>query len=174
MSRQLGITQINMYVDMVKAEFAPVIAILEGRTEGMKPYIGEQVKKELGIYELLAEKAALEERISQIEKLTESYVKQKYDIEVGGYRCRLDAEVQKRIELLNRPLAEAKATRDAIIKQIKLASAVPEVKSMFEEIGNEVAKLAEKAKALPPIEKEMRQIRWNGGKNSRNRKEQGD
>ncbi len=132
MSRQLGITQINMYVDMVKAEFAPVIAVLEGRTEGMKPYISEEVKKDFGIYELLAEKAALEERISQIEKLTESYVTQKYDIQVAGYRCKLDAEVQKRIELLNRPLAEAKATRDAIIKQIKLASG-PRGKSMFEE-----------------------------------------
>lgn len=174
MSRQLGITQINMYVDMVKAEFAPVIAILEGRTEGMKPYIGEQVKKDFGIYELLAEKAALEERISQIEKLTESYTKKNYDIQIGGYRCRLDAEIDKQIELLNRPLAEAKATRDAIIKQIKLASAVPEVKSMFEEIGNEVAKLTEKAKTLPPIEKELKQIGWNGCKNGRSRREQGN
>jgi len=170
MSRQLGITQINMYVDMVTAEFAPVIAILEGRTEGVKPYIGEQVKKEFGIYELLAERAALEERIRQIENLTESYTKKNYDIQVGGYRCKLDAEVEKRIELLNRPLAETKATRDAIIKQIKLASAVPEVKSMFEEIGNEVTRLAEKAKSLPPIEKEMKQISSNGGRNSRNRK----
>jgi len=41
---------------------------------------------------------------------------------------------------------------------------------MFEEIGNEVARLAEKAKSLPPIEKELKQIGWNGGKNGRNRK----
>lgn len=115
MSRQLGITQINMYVDMVTAEFAPVIAILEGRTEGMRPYIQDQVKKDFGIYELLAEKAALEERIRQIEELTESYVEQKYDIRVAGYRCKMDAEVQKRIESLNRPLPKQRqrATRSS-------------------------------------------------------------
>ncbi len=35
-----------------------------------------------------------------------------------------------------------------------------------------IAKLTEKAKNLPPIEKELKQIGWNGGKNGRNRKEQ--
>ncbi len=158
MSRQLGITQINMYVDMVQAEFAPVISVLEGRTGSIKPSICEQVKKDFGIYELLAEKAALEERINEIEEQTGKYTKNEYDAQVGHYRTKIEAEVEKRIELLNKPLGEAKARRDGIIKRIKLSSAVPEIRTMFEEIGKEVEKITEDVRSLPPLDSELRQI----------------
>jgi Mg2+ and Co2+ transporter CorA len=172
MSRQLGITQINMYVDMVTAEFAPVITALEGRTESIRAVICEQVKMDLGIYELLAEKAALEERINEIEERTAKYTKNEYDPHALMYRCRIDAEIEKRIELLNQPLGEAKARRDSIIKQIRLSSAVPEVRAMFEEIGKEVTKIAETVRSLPPVENEVRRIGQGNGKNGRSSKAQ--
>jgi hypothetical protein len=158
MSRQLGITQINMYVDMVNAEFAPIISALENRTGSLRTSICEQVKKDLGVYDLLAEKAALEERIKEIEEQTQKFTKNEYDAQVSHYRSKIDAEVEKRIEFLNRPLGEAKARRDGIIKRIKLSSAVPEIRTMFEEIGKEVAKITEDARSLPPLGTELRQI----------------
>lgn len=55
-SKGLGITMINMYCDMIDNEFSPIIAMLEARTSGIKPVITRRVKKDFGIYDLLAKK----------------------------------------------------------------------------------------------------------------------
>ena len=53
MGKQLGVTQIKMYEDMIKQDFDPLLIILKARTAGLEPKIMVQVKKDLGVYDLL-------------------------------------------------------------------------------------------------------------------------
>lgn len=143
----LGITQINMYCDLVKKEFEPIEKILTSRTHGLESFIETQVKKDWGIYELCAEKAAIKQRLDELDSRLREYIG-------FGYRdenTKLKKEVRKRLFEMNEPLVKVQAQKDCLLKQIKLSNAPKEVSSLFVKIEEEVKTLLAEVSALPAI-----------------------
>lgn len=150
-SKGLGITMINMYCDMIDNEFSPIIAMLEARTSGIKPVITRRVKKELGIYDLLAKKAALEEEIEEIKRQLESQTRDRWNERLHSWSNVVDAEVERRLEELNEPLGEATRMMESLKKTIKLSTAPVQVAALFERLSEEMKGLKDKYSMLPPI-----------------------
>ena len=67
---KLGITMIEMYCNMIRNDFEPLVSMLRRRTDGVRDKIESQVKKELGVYDLYAEKAGY---VFSIEKDSETF-----------------------------------------------------------------------------------------------------
>lgn len=160
----LGITQIQMYCTMIEQEFAPVIKILNSRTANIKPIIEQQVKKDWGIYELCAEKAALTLRMKEIDNRVNEFVSEyrEYDSRGGEYiiRSKVNDEVTARLHSMNEPLRKVEAQRDNLLKEVKLSIATKEVKALFEKLPAEIGKIMAEVASLPKIEapKERKRI----------------
>ena len=152
-SKALGINLINMYEKMVREDFDPLISILTARCAGVKEKIVTQVKKDFGIYKLYEEKAALQVRISEIEKGLREYEVQNHRAGGEGYRfvSRIDDEVEKRLTELNAPLQEVTANKESILRQIRLAGVGQEIKSTFEGLPEVIRELSERFANLPAI-----------------------
>jgi len=151
----LGITMINMYCGMVDEEFAPVIAMLESRTAGIKSAVMRQVKKDLGVYDLIMQKTALEEKVKEIEQQIRSKTKQRIVSGPDGrsdWQSPIEAETDRRLAELNRPLTEAIAAKESLKKSIKLSTASSQISGLFEVVSGEVARRLQTAAALPPID----------------------
>jgi len=147
----LGVKQIEMYSEMIAEKFQPIVGLLEGRTAGAKDGISQQVKKDLGVYDLLAEKAALQERINEIDRTTTDILHRQYLVGTG-WASKLDAEINKRMEEMNPLLTEIKNERQALINEIKLAGVSDQVIALFTKLDDRMKVLGEKVSKLPAIE----------------------
>jgi len=155
MAKTLGIKQIEMYENMIKEDFAPLITILTSRTTGIEDKVEKQVKKDLGVYDLLAEKAALEERIKEIEQKTKSLTGKNFHKEANGRfisTSELTEEIDRRLEELNEPLSTAKKAKNEIIREIRLSSVPTDIKTIFTRSGKIIKQLAKEIAKLPAID----------------------
>ena len=158
MAKTLGIKQIEMYENMIREDFAPLITILTSRTTGIRDNVGKQVKKDFGVYDLLAEKATLKERIKEIEQKTESLTEQKYHKAPNGkyvWTSDLDEEVDRRLEELNEPLSTAKKAKEEIVREIRLSSVPTDIKTIFTRSEKVIKQLAKEVAKLPAIDVEV-------------------
>jgi len=146
----LSIKQVEMYSEMITEKFQPIVELLEGRTSGAKDVVSKQAKKDLGVYDLLAERAALTERIEEIDRATNDIIHKQY-LTGMGWTCKLDVEIEKRLENMNPLLTEIKNERQALINEIKLSGVSDQVIALFEKLDDRMKVLAEKAGKLPPI-----------------------
>lgn len=153
MAKPLGPQMIEMYVDMIKQDFDPLITRLKNRTHGLKPKITKQVKIDLGIYELYQEKAALNVRLDEIKsRLAEFEVTQpEWRDGDGSWRSRIDKEVAERMDAVNEPLTEAITTRGRLIREIKLSGIGEDIKTTFDALPGILKDLAEKFADLPEL-----------------------
>jgi len=155
MAKTLGIKQIEMYENMIKEDFAPLITILTSRTTGIEDKVEKQVKKDLGVYDLLAEKAALEERIKEIEQKTKSLTGKNFHKEANGRfisTSELTEEIDRRLEELNEPLSTAKKAKNEIIREIRLSSVPTDIKTIFTRSGKIIKQLTKEIAKLPAID----------------------
>jgi len=154
MAKALGIKQIEMYEHMIIEDFAPLITILESRTAGIQDSVTKQVKKDMGIYELLAEKAALKERIKEIESKTERLTKDTYHRDPDGnntWISELSSETNRRLEELNEPLSTATEAKKEIVREIRLSSVPTDIKTIFARSGKIIKQLSKEVAKLPAI-----------------------
>jgi len=154
MAKALGMKAIEMYEGMIMKDFGPLISILGARTAGIDEAVRQQVKKDLGVYDLLAEKAALEERIKEINTETKAIMEKNYHYDENGKLsgiCKLDVEVNKRLEAMNKELTTAKAARDGMIRRVRLSGITADIQAVFEGSAKVIEQLAEEAKNLPPL-----------------------
>lgn len=162
---QITKSMIDMYIVMVQDEFKPVIEVLKSRTDKIRDEIENQIKQELGYYELEGQKAALELKLKEIRKKL-------WEMK-GGLGCvgsndgynydndspqLIETETEKRLKQVNQPLVNAeKAMKDAI-KQVKLMSCGKEFADVMADITVQVSMLANNIAQLPPIEENLKQI----------------
>jgi hypothetical protein len=166
----LTITHIRMYEELLDKELNPVITILEARGNALKERITVEVKRDMGIYDLILKKVQLETALEEVKRSLREKTDKKY-IDVDGervYMSPIDAEIERRLKESNSPLVEVKAFRDGLVKEIKLACGTPEIREMFNKLLPEVAKWTEKVKRLPPLklkplsESDRKVLAWNG------------
>jgi hypothetical protein len=139
MAKNLGINMINMYVGLIEEEFKPIIQELESQAHGFKEELEIQVKKDFGIYELYAEKYAIEKRLDEIKDKLLDYERDQW-ID-GQWQPRLKAEVARRLEKSNVPLHQVKKDQNDLIKKIKLCGAIGDIQDVFNQVSETVAGL---------------------------------
>ena len=156
MAKALGIKQIEMYENMIEEDFAPLITILRSRTMGIRGSVEKQVKKDFGVYDLLAEKAALTERIVEIEKQTKKLTETRghHNTTSGKweYISEIDKEVNRKLEELNEPLSTARKSKDEVVRGIRLSSIPTDIKTLFTRSEKILKQLNKEAKKLPAID----------------------
>ena len=152
MGKGLSKGMIDMYIEMVEKEYSPLISMLEAKTSALAPRIAKQVKKDLGIYNLLMEEKALETRLKEIKQELKAFTNRRCEWRNGEYRegrNKIDEEINNRLEALNAPLCQAKAAQNAMVKNIKLMAAGDDVKAIFENMAAEIALMADQFKDMP-------------------------
>lgn len=164
---QITKRMIDMYIDMVKDEFKPVIESLTDRTTTIRNEIEDQVKKELGYYELEAQLAALCLKITEVsEKLHQLKGTLRFGIGKdtvvpfwdNDQPSLIRTETEKRLKQINQPLVDATNTMNAAIRKVKLMSCGKDFANIMQDITIQVALLASNVKQLPPIEEDLKQI----------------
>lgn len=158
MGKGLSLGMIEMYVDLVKKEYEPLISMLKAKSEAMKSKIEIQVKKDFGIYNMLAELEAIDIRREEIKDKLKEFNNNYWSS--SGNLCKVDQEVNRRVREMFTPLAEAEIAQEAALKKIKLMGAGDDVKKIFDNLTEEIRLLTDSFKALPEFQ-EQKQI--NGG-----------
>ena len=158
MSKPLSIGMIQMYVDMAEKEYNPLIAALQAKSEVLRDKIKTEVKKDFGIYNLIAEYQAINVRKQEIMKKLRSF-HNGYINESNEIPClsKVSEEVNRRIEALFPMLQKVQEEKDTIIKKIRLMGAGDDVKSVFEDIAANVAMLATSINNMPAIDCQAQQ-----------------
>jgi len=142
-----------MYEELLDKELDPVIKILEARGNAMKDRVTVEVKRDMGIYDLILKKAQLEVHLEEVKKELREKTEKRY-VDVDGerkYISPVDAEIERRLNESNSSLVEVKSFRDNLVKEIKLACGTPEIRAMFDKLAPEVEKWMDKVKRLPPL-----------------------
>jgi len=149
----LTISHIRMYEEMVSKELEPVARILEARGAAIKDTVMVQVKRDLGVYDLILKKMQLQAEMAEVESLLRNKTSNQY-IEVNGERrwmSPIEAEVDRRMKEENRPLEEVKVFKESLMKDIRLSLGTPEIKAMFDKLTPQVEKMLRDAKKLPAL-----------------------
>ena len=155
MAKMLGVQQIQMYENMIREEFDPLILILTARGDSVRDQIVHEVKEKLGLFKLWVQQTAIREKLNEITaRINELTDKQYHD---GTYLSRVEKEVAVRMEELNKPLKEAKGQLALLIKQIRLAGVAEDVKNIFTAVDQLVKDGMAEAKNLLPV-KDMLKI----------------
>jgi len=155
---KLGINLITMYEKMINEDFDPLVIRLQARTKGIEQKVETQVKKDLGVYKLFAERAALKERLKEIEKTLEKVERRAWASGGRGISI-IDREVENRLKVLNAPLEQVKARRDELVRQVKLSGIGADIKAVFDAVPGVLADLSRAYKNLPAItEREIKKI----------------
>jgi len=142
-----------MYEELLDRELSPVIKILEARGNAVKDRVTVEVKRDMGIYDLILKKFQLETALEEVKRELRDKTDKRY-IDVNGerkYISPVDAEIERRVNEINSPLVEVTSFRDNLVKQIKLACGTPEIRQMFEKLMPEVEKWMDKVKKLPAL-----------------------
>ena len=147
----MGVKQIEMYFSMVNDWFSPILEEIERRVPiELEREIRLKAKKDLGVYDLLVEKAAHEERIKEIEILTKDAVERKRQ-DNGAYMSKVEMEAARLTASLNPMKAKVEQMRHDFVDDIKLASASKETMEFFRDVRLKVANVLKEVKALAPI-----------------------
>jgi len=99
-----------MYVDLVKKEYEPLISMLKAKSEAMRSKIEIQVKKDFGIYNMLAELEAIDIRREEIKDKLKEFNDNYWSS--NGNLCKVDQEVNRRVREMFTPLAEAEIAQE--------------------------------------------------------------
>lgn len=147
--KQMGINMIEMYVNMVKEEFEPLMAQLNARETVMRSNMEVEVRKELGIYNMTIKKHKLQAELDELNRqLKEFEDKKHYD--KYGYSSRISQVVDaKMAERKNGIRVEIESLRDHMIKRIKLAGLTGDIKQAFDDLPKLIEPLKKKLKELP-------------------------
>jgi chaperonin cofactor prefoldin len=148
MPKPLPIGIIQMYTDMINEAFSPLQSALEGISAHMAAQIRTEVKKDWRIYALYAKKAALKAQISEIRDALKTYEDKTWTRE-HGYINKIDAEVQRRIAMVNEPMQLIKNTKAELVNRVKLAGVTEDVKQVFSELPKTIESLKDIITTLP-------------------------
>lgn len=153
---KLGITMINMYVDLVNQEFQPLVDQVQHLENLMRTKVEDDVKKELGIYDLWVKKAQLEMELQQVQDYMNEWTKNKH--RDGEWTSKLDQAVNAKIASTKNGIAgEVRDAKAKAIKQIKLSGVSGDTEIVFSELPKTLKTLTSKLeKAIPKPRKKIK------------------
>jgi len=152
---KLGITMIEMYVKMVRDEFAPLVSEIEMHESNLRDEVEIKVKKKLGVLKLYEEKAALTYRLGEINAKLDKYERHAH-VDGYGRMTIIDRMVKDHMRMHSNGVSNTINTaRDGAIKEIRLSGISGDIKKVFDSIPDIIAKLT---KALP-VPKKVKQLK---------------
>ncbi len=133
-SKEIGVQKIQMYCGMIEDRFKALESASRLVHEAMKTQIEKQVKIDLGVYEMIAERDACKERLDELDKQLKKYE--------GNYNNNglINQEVERRIQTAS-PLRKLQNKRKRMTDELKLCGVMEEVRSIFTSADELVAKL---------------------------------
>jgi len=162
-SKGMSLGMIRMYEQMVNEEFEPIINMAEARNARLAPAIRRAVYAEMGIYELEAKRAAIEQQMKEVDDQI-TLIKGKASVSLGygrpvHYEGGLaQKEIDRRLADVDGMVSGLHEMKDSILKKIKLSGSTPEVQKTFERLEFELKEMLDKLAALPPVETVLKEI----------------
>lgn len=151
---KMGIQMIDMYTNMIRDQFAPLIQTFDSRDVLLREQVTVEVKKELGIYELTLKRAKLELAAEEIDKQLKSYEKKEYK-QGYGHKTQIEILVDDRMrELRNGTRKEVEKARDDMIFKVKVSGVSGDTKEVFDSLPGIIEELTEKVAKLPAPKKQ--------------------
>ena len=120
MAKQIGVQMIEMYCNMVKKNFAPILDELNLEEIALKKAIEIEVKKEIGVYDLYMEKAKMQLRYDEINRQLKRH-EERYRNDAGDYATDIEREVNMRLlKQRSKFQSEVEKIKEDLIYKIKL------------------------------------------------------
>ncbi len=168
MGQSLGINMIDMYVKLVEEEFAPLFTMAEIQIAAIRPHVERKVKVDLGIDEIDMEIATYKAAIAELEDRKNHYMKTvwKKNQQVSKFH----SEVEMRLENINEPYRDLKATAKQMVKKIKLSGSTPEIATAMAHVDEVCEKLAARFEALPSPEVTIKRLEGEMKKTKKTKK----
>jgi hypothetical protein len=150
--QQMSLKMIEMYIDLIKDEFAPLFDFYRVQNQNLREEVKNQVRKDLGIYKTVLELSALEKKVGELKMKVDEWEGKTYVN--GEHISKIEIEVRRRMrEDENNPLVKIEEKMNGIIKGVKLAGCASEVRETFKEIAKFVASEQSRIKSLPKAKK---------------------
>jgi uncharacterized protein YPO0396 len=163
MGKGISKGMIQMYRDILNKKYEPLISMLQAKSKALAPRVALQVKKDMGVYALMMEEAALKKRLEEVESELRRLNAKTYNYQTNRYDlAAVDVEIDRRLTEMNEPLMQVNAAKEAADEKIMLMGAGDDVAKVFENIAAEVTLMMDKFKdvVLPGTEA-LAQIEMN-------------
>jgi len=136
MAKPIGMGKINMYCEMLDDKFKPMEQCCEIAESENTDEVEKQVKIDIGVYDLFAEREAILIRKKEIDNKLEKYE--------GSYRYTglIGKEVERRLSQIS-PLQKLKREKENLKNRIKLAGVQDDITALFDEVGDILSKYTE-------------------------------
>jgi len=142
---KLGITMIEMYANMIREEFTPILTSLRQNRKEVEEKVRSQILKDWGISALFIEREKLNERLKEINRVLAEYEKPNEYGQLGagynGYGSKIEFEVVRRMKEIPNPATTVEERQQGLIKQVKLAGVHEDVKTVFDALRHEMEAL---------------------------------
>jgi len=146
---KIGITTINMYCDMVKEQFAPILSELRSRNAELRSKIEIEVKKELGIYDLYVKEAQLKVQLAEIARQLKGWETKSHT--PSGHVNPIEEKVKVIINKSKDGLMkDVEKEMYEMMYAIKLSGIDSNIKTVFDKLPEIIKKFTEKIAKLPP------------------------
>ena len=158
MGKNVTVTQINMCVDMVRNDFAPLISRLRSENESKRTQVREELQVKYGLIQYEAEIAALNAKIKDIQEKIDYYKGNNIRVPIKDptsrwnthdWKSRLDIEIDRVLVERNTLLMQIQGEQEKIIRDIQLSSVSTELKAGVEKTASVLEAFM---KLLPPPE----------------------
>ena len=163
MPKELSVSKINMYLDMVDREFAPLMNEVKAMESTIKQQVKQQAMEDLGLNDLKQELDAIQAQIDEIIARADPYAK----LDWSSWDKRFDFKlcddfnsiVETRMRVCRKgPIEQTyKALNDAQ-DAIKLAGVGQDVRNAFDRIPKVLESLKHQFAALPDPAEYLEQI----------------
>ena len=146
---KLGISMIEMYCNMVREQFGPILSELRGRDAELKSKIEIEVKKELGIYDLYVKQAKFKVQLAEIERELKGWETKTHT--PSGYMNPVEEKVNVILNKSKNGLRkDVEKEMNEMIFSIKLSGIDSNTQAVFDKLPRIIDKFTEKVAKLPP------------------------
>ena len=151
MSKQIGVQMIDMYCNMIKDQFQPIIDILNHREKLLQKNLEIEARKELGIYDLYVKKAKLKLELDEIKRQLDGWESRDRHPD-GTYGTPVEHLVQVKLTSLRSPIRkEVDEILQKLIYKIKLSGLNADAKEVFTDLPNIIKELSDKLSSQATI-----------------------
>lgn len=153
---KMGINMIEMYCDMIKERFKPVINQISARDMVFQEKCKTQAKKDLGIYDKVTRLARLKLEIAELKSELKAYTEEYYE---NGRRMqpKVDQLTQEYMKASSNGFQEkVYSEMNDMIYKIKLSGLDGETKQVFEKLPEVIRKITDEMKTLPEPPKRIK------------------
>ena len=156
-SKELSVTKINMYIDMIGEEFEPLMNEVSAMESGMRSKLKEQTIEDLGLNVLIEEFETISKQLTKLIEKTKPYLQIGWHYHGGNDNelfCTttsdLDKIVSTRMQVLRRgPIEEVYNAKKSLENRIRLAGVGEDIRKAFVDLPRTLSALKKQFAALP-------------------------